>query len=110
MGGGQYHHRRSRGSADSPKTESGQSRGDCRIPLKQDRAVMQIRKLTAQTEKRMLAQRAQDRAETHAMFGMIVADVRKNRNALLFAYAKRFDHTVFCLNGAWTTEKEIRVA
>jgi len=71
---------------------------------------MQIRKLTPQTEKRMLAQRAQDRAETHAMAAKIVADVRKSRDASLFAYAKRFDHTDLRRTGVWITEKEIRVA
>src|SRR5947199_38722 len=75
MGGGQHHHRRSRGPADSAKTESCQSRGDRRISFEQNRTVMQILTLTPQTEERLLARRAQDAAETHAIAATIIADV-----------------------------------
>src|SRR5437016_167385 len=110
MGGGQHHHRRSRGPADSAKTESCQSRGDRRISFEQNRTVMQILTLTPQTEERLLARRAQDAAETHAIAAKIIADVRRNRDAALFAYAKKFDHTDLRRTGVWITQKEIRVA
>src|ERR1700746_2275232 len=110
MGGGQHHHRRSRGPADSAKTESCQSRGDRRISFEQNRTVMQILPLTPQTEERLLAPRAQDAAETHAIAAKIIADVRRNRDAALFAYAKKFDHTDLRRTGVWITQKEIRVA
>src|SRR6266566_1927651 len=110
MGGGQHHHRRSRGPADSAKTESCQSRWDRRISFEQNRTVMQILTLTPQTEERLLARRAQDAAETHAIAAKIIADVRRNRDAALFAYAKKFDHTDLRRTGVWITQKEIRVA
>src|SRR5438034_3827006 len=40
----------------------------------------------------------------------IIADVRRNRDAALFAYAKKFDHTDLRRTGVWITQKEIRVA
>src|SRR5947199_13144 len=110
MGGGQHHHRRSRGPADSAKTESCQSRGDRRISFEQNRTVMQILTLTPQTEERLLARRAQDAAETHAIAAKIIEDVRRNRDDALFAYAKKFDHTDLRRTGVWITQKEIRVA
>src|SRR5437667_270872 len=71
---------------------------------------MQILTLTPQTEERLLARRAQDAAETHAIAAKIIADVRRNRDAALFAYAKKFDHTDLRRTGVWITQKEIRVA
>lgn len=71
---------------------------------------MQILKLTHQTEKRLLARRAQHDAEIHATAAKIIADVRKHRDAALFAYAKKFDHTDLRRAGVWITQKEIRVA
>ncbi len=71
---------------------------------------MQILKLTPQTEKQLLARRAQQDAKTHAIAAKIIAEVRKNRDASLFAYAKKFDHTDLRKTGVWITQKEIRVA
>src|SRR5438105_9340667 len=110
MGGRQHHHRRSRGAADSAKTESGQSPGDCRISLEQNRAVMRILKLTPQTEKLLLARREQQDAEAQATATEIVADVRKRGDAALFAYTKKFDHTDLGKTGVWITPQEIRAA
>src|SRR5437667_9686889 len=106
MGGGQHHHRRSRGPADSAKTESCQSRGDRRISFEQNRTVMQILTLTPQTEERLLARRDQDAAETHAIAAKIIADVRRNRDAAHYAYAKKFDHTDLLSTGDWINQKE----
>jgi histidinol dehydrogenase len=71
---------------------------------------MQILKLTPQTEKRLLARRAQHDADAHAIAAKIIADVRKHRDAALFAYAKKFDHTDLRRTGVWITQREIRVA
>ena len=71
---------------------------------------MQILKLTPQTEARLLARRAQDGAKTHAIAAKIIAEVRRNRDAALFAYAKKLDHTDLRRTGVWITQKEIRVA
>ena len=71
---------------------------------------MQILKLTPLTEKRLLARRPQHDAETRAMAAKIIANVRKHRDAALFAYAKRFDHTDLRRTGVWITQKEIRAA
>lgn|SRR5215472_293081 len=71
---------------------------------------MQILKLTPQTEKRLLARRAQHDAKAHAIAAKIIADVRNHRDAALFAYARKFDHTDLPRNGVWITQKEIRVA
>ena len=71
---------------------------------------MQILKLTPQTEKRLLARRAQHDAEIHATAAKIIEDVRKHRDAALFACAKKFDHTDLRREGVWITQKEIRVA
>ena len=71
---------------------------------------MQILKLTPQTEKRLMARRAQHDAETRATAAKIIADVRKHGDAALFAYAKKFDHTDLRRAGVWITQKEIRVA
>lgn len=71
---------------------------------------MQILKLTPQTEKRLLARRPQHDAETRAMAAKVIANVRKHRDAALFAYAKRFDHADLRKTGVWITQKEIRAA
>ena len=70
---------------------------------------MQILKLTPQTEKRLLARRAQHDAEIHATAAKIIGDVREHRDAALFAYAKKFDNTDLRRAGVWITQKEIRV-
>ena len=71
---------------------------------------MQILKLTPQTEKRLLARRLRHDAETHAIAAKIVADVRQHRDAALFAYAKKLDHTDLRRTGLWITRKEVRFA
>jgi histidinol dehydrogenase len=71
---------------------------------------MQILKLTPQTERRLLARRAQHDAKAHAIAAKIIADVRNHRDAALFAYARKFDHTDLPRTGVWITQKEIRVA
>ena len=71
---------------------------------------MQILKLTPQTEKRLLARRAQHDAKAHAIAAKIIADVRNHRDAALFAYARKFDHTDLRRTGVWITQQEIRVA
>ena len=71
---------------------------------------MQILKLTPQTEERLLARRAQDGTKTHAIAAKIIAEVRRNRDTALFAYAKKFDHTDLRRTGVWITQKEIRAA
>lgn len=71
---------------------------------------MQILKLTPQTEKRLLARRAQHDGKAHAIAAKIIADVRNHRDAALFAYARKFDHTDLRRTGVWITQQEIRVA
>ena len=71
---------------------------------------MRILKLTPQTEKWLLARRAQQDAEAHATAAEIVADVRKRGDAALFGYTKRFDHIDLSKTGVWITQKEIRAA
>jgi histidinol dehydrogenase len=71
---------------------------------------MQILKLTPQTEKWLLARRAQQDAEAHATAAQIVADVRKRGDKALFAYTKKFDHTDLAKMGVWVTQQDIRAA
>jgi histidinol dehydrogenase len=69
---------------------------------------MRILKLTPQTEKWLLARRAQRDAD--AIAEAIAADVRKRGDAALFAYTKKFDNTDLAKTGVWITQKEIRAA
>lgn len=71
---------------------------------------MRILKLTPHTEKWLLARRAQQDAEAHAIAAEIVEDVRKRGDAALFAYTKKFDGTDLTKTGVWIEEKEIRTA
>jgi histidinol dehydrogenase len=71
---------------------------------------MRILKLTPQTEKCLLARRAQQDAEAHSIAAEIVADVCKRGDAALFSYTKKFDHADLTKTGAWITQKEIRAA
>ena len=71
---------------------------------------MRILKLTPQTEKWLLARRAQQDAEPHRVAAEIVEDVRKRGDAALFAYTKKFDGTDLAKTGVWIEEKEIRAA
>ena len=71
---------------------------------------MRILKLTPQTEKWLLARRAQQDAEANTIAGEIVADVRKRGDAALFTCTKKFDHTDLTKTGVWITQKEIRAA
>lgn len=71
---------------------------------------MRILKLTPQTEKWVLARRAQQDAEAHRTAAEIVEDVRKRGDAALFAYTKKFDGTDLAKTGVWIEEKEIRAA
>src|SRR6266849_7221193 len=71
---------------------------------------MRILKLTPQTEKWLLARRAQHDAEVHVIAAEIVADVRKRGDTALFAYTKKFDNTDLAKTGVWITQKEIRAA
>lgn len=71
---------------------------------------MRILKLTLQTEKWLLARRAQQDAEAHRMAAEIVEDVRKRGDAALFAYTKEFDGIDLAKSGVWIEEKEIRAA
>jgi len=71
---------------------------------------MQILKLTPQTEKRLLARRAQHDAKAHAIAAKIIADVRNHRDTALFAYTRKFDHTDLRRTGAWIMQQDIRVS
>jgi len=71
---------------------------------------MRILKLTPQTEKWLLAHRAQQDAEAHAIAAEIVADVRKRGDVALFSYTKKFDHVDLDNAGVWVAQKEIRAA
>lgn len=71
---------------------------------------MRILKLTPQTERFLLARRAQQDAEAHRIASQIVEDVRKRGDAALFAYTKKFDGIDLAKNGVWIEEKEIRAA
>jgi histidinol dehydrogenase len=71
---------------------------------------MRILKLTPQTEKRLLARRAHQDVEAHAIAVEIVEDVRKCGDTALFAYTKKFDNTDLAKTGVWIEEKEIRAA
>src|SRR5690348_10582419 len=71
---------------------------------------MRILKLTAQTEKWLLARRAQHDAEAHRIAARIVEDVRKRGDVALFAYTKKFDGADLAKTGVWIEEKEIRTA
>ena len=71
---------------------------------------MRILKLTPETEKWLLARRAQQDADARAIAVDIVQDVRKRGDAALFAHTKRFDQTDLAKTGVWTEEKEIRAA
>jgi histidinol dehydrogenase len=71
---------------------------------------MRILKLTPQTEKWLLARRAQQDAEAHAIAAEIVEDVRKRGDAALFGYTKEFDGSDLAKTGVWIEEREIRAA
>lgn len=69
---------------------------------------MRILKLTPQTEKWLLARRAQQDAEAHRIAAEIVEDVRRRGDEAIFAYTKKFDGTDLAKTGVWIEEKEIR--
>ena len=71
---------------------------------------MRILKLTPQTEKWLLARRAQQDAEAHRIAAEIVQDVRKRGDAALFAYTKQFDGTDLAKTGVWIEKAEIQAA
>jgi len=71
---------------------------------------MRILKLTPQTERWLLARRAQQDAEAHRIAAEVVQDVRKRGDAALFAYTKKFDDTDLDKTGVWIGKKEIRAA
>ena len=71
---------------------------------------MRILRLTSQTEKRLLARRAQQDAEAHRIAREIVEDVRKRGDAALFAYTKKFDNADLAKTGVWIEGKEIRAS
>ena len=71
---------------------------------------MRILKLTPQTEKWLLARRAQQDDEARRIAAEIVRDVRKRGDAALFAYTRHFDGTDLVKAGVWIEEKEIRAA
>lgn len=71
---------------------------------------MRILKLTPQTEKWLLARRAQEDGEAQGISAEIVRDVRKRGDAALFAYTKKFDDVDLAKIGVWIEEKEIRAA
>lgn len=71
---------------------------------------MRILKLTPQTEKWLLARRAQQDAEANRIAAEIVQDVRERGDAALFACTKKLDGTDLAKTGVWIEEKEIRAA
>src|SRR5215467_13373897 len=71
---------------------------------------MRILKLTPQTEKWLLARRAQQDPEARAIAAEIVQDVRNRGDAVLFAYTKKFGGIDLAKTGVWVEEKEIRAA
>jgi histidinol dehydrogenase len=71
---------------------------------------MRILKLTPQTERWLLARRAQQDAEAHRIAAEIVQDVRKRGDAALFAYTRKLDDTDLAKTGVWIGKKEIRAA
>jgi len=71
---------------------------------------MRIVKLTARTEKWLLACRAQRDDEAHSVAATIVADVRKRGDSALFAWTKKLDELDLARTGVWISEKEIRAA
>ncbi|HEY6946888.1 MAG TPA: histidinol dehydrogenase [Candidatus Acidoferrum sp.] len=71
---------------------------------------MRILKLSPQTEKWLLARRAQQDAEAYRIAAEIVEDVRRRGDAALFAYTKKFDGTDLARTGLWIEEKEVRAA
>jgi histidinol dehydrogenase len=71
---------------------------------------MKILKLTPQTEKRLLARRAQQDAEALKIAAEIVADVCKRGDKALFACTKRFDQIDLAQAGVWVPKNEIRAA
>ncbi len=71
---------------------------------------MRILKLTPQTERWLLARRAQEDAEARNTVAEIVADVRKRGDTALFAYTKKFDNTDLAKSGVWILKQEIRAA
>ncbi|HKW32684.1 MAG TPA: histidinol dehydrogenase [Candidatus Acidoferrum sp.] len=71
---------------------------------------MRILKLTPQTEKGLLARRAQQDAEAYKIAAEIVEDVRKRGDVALFAYTRRFDGADLARTGVWIEEREIRAA
>ncbi len=71
---------------------------------------MRILKLTPQTEKWLLARRAQQDTEPHRIAAEIVQDVRKRGDAALFAYAKKLDGADLAKTGVWIEKREIRAA
>ena len=71
---------------------------------------MRILKLTPQTERSLLARRAQQDAEAHRVAAEIVQDVRKRGDAALLAYTEKFDGVNLAKTGVWVEEREIRAA
>src|SRR5437660_1035513 len=71
---------------------------------------MRIVKLTASTEKWLLARRSQRDEEAHSVAAEIVADVRKRGDSALFSWTKKLDGRNLARGGVWISQKEIRSA
>jgi len=71
---------------------------------------MRIVKLTAGTEKWLLARRSQRDEEAHSVAAEIVADVRKRGDSALFSWTKKLDGRNLARGGVWISQKEIRSA
>src|SRR5215470_12517859 len=71
---------------------------------------MKILKLSPQTEKWLLACRAQQDGEAQKIAAEIVANVRKCGDTALFAYTKKFDQVDLDKAGVWITQKELQTA
>ena len=68
---------------------------------------MRILKLTASTEKWLLARRSQRDEEAHVVASEIVADVRKRGDSALCAWTKKLDDRNLARGGVWISRKEI---
>jgi len=71
---------------------------------------MHIVKLTPAVEKKLLRGRQERDAEAERVASEIVADVRKRRNAALFAWTKKLDGIDLRRESLWISDSEIRAA
>src|SRR5271157_6618130 len=110
MGRREHHHRRSGRPADLAEAESREGSGHRGISFEQDRALMRILKLTAQTEAKLMRLRQGDDRVALQAAAKIVADVRLRGDAALDKWNRKFDPAASPRASLWISPAETAAA